>query len=86
MASCLLLWHWYCIAYGLGSDVQGLASAGIGADGAHSSTDCVEPPCHQPSKGLVHRQHPNVVMLTDVTTACSAKFVSLSSRPLDMYW
>ena len=41
---------------------------------------------HQTFKKSVSRPHPNIVQLLHGTTACSAKFISLSARPLDMYW
>lgn len=58
----------------------------IDGDGSSVGDECGNRTCHQLFAGAVSRQHPSVTRLTEVTTACSAKFVSLSARPLAMYW
>ena len=58
----------------------------VNGGGEAVGDECGNRTCHQMFVGSVSRQHPSVVRLTQTTTACSAKFVSLSGRPLAMYW
>lgn len=59
----------------------------VGTDGSTSSgASCGGGVCYELFKRNTSRSHPNIIPLTHTTTACAAKFVSMSSRPLDMYW
>jgi prolyl 4-hydroxylase len=71
----------------LGINGETLTSSSSGAAGATGITSLYVPPDVRFNITVRTRPHPQVVNIPGPrTTACAAKFLSLSSRPLDMYW
>lgn len=78
-----------CVALSIGAATiasDNRTSSAVGPDGGLVKIPCNSGVCHHLYKGMAQRPHPSVSSLHTGTTACSAKFVSLSSRTLHMFW
>lgn len=94
------LCSWWCIAACIASPTSSSVAVEVAVDmngvtantfdenstTAHECISSTPTSCYQLHKASVTRPHPNIIPLHMKTTACSAKFISLSSRRLDMYW